>query len=147
MTAPDRAAAATAVDAASVVITTAAKHLAASGTVDDHQAVAYDLAHGAAAVESARTMLDYGAKGDVEGRMTCAFVADAVHDLATKVLGRETAWGVDRDALHGTLELLTTYRDPVFLASLAGQDGPRHLDSDFEMVQDTFRRFAEEKIK
>src|SRR5206468_4842394 len=26
------------------------------------------------------------------------------------------------------------------------EEGPRHLDSDFEMVQDTFRRFAEEKV-
>ncbi|HEY4378426.1 MAG TPA: acyl-CoA dehydrogenase family protein, partial [Acidimicrobiales bacterium] len=33
-----------------------------------------------------------------------------------------------------------------FLASLAGKAGPRHLDSDFEMVQDVFRRFADEKL-
>ncbi len=33
------------------------------------------------------------------------------------------------------------------LADLAGEEGPRHLDADFEMVQDTFRRFAEEQIR
>jgi (2S)-methylsuccinyl-CoA dehydrogenase len=33
------------------------------------------------------------------------------------------------------------------LAALAGQAGPRHLDPDLEMVQDTFRRFAEDKVK
>ena len=32
------------------------------------------------------------------------------------------------------------------LAGLAGQPGPRHLDSDFEMVQDTFRKFADDKL-
>ena len=31
--------------------------------------------------------------------------------------------------------------------SLAGQEGSRHLDDDFELVQDTFRRFADEKLK
>jgi (2S)-methylsuccinyl-CoA dehydrogenase len=39
-----------------------------------------------------------------------------------------------------------TFRSPEFVASLAGEPGPRHLDSDFEMVQDTFRRFADDKI-
>ena len=38
------------------------------------------------------------------------------------------------------------YRDPEFLADLADDPGPRHLDPDFEMVQDAFRRFAEDRI-
>ena len=42
---------------------------------------------------------------------------------------------------------MAAYRDPEFLASLAGHEGPRHLDRDFELVQDTFRRFAEDKIR
>ena len=37
---------------------------------------------------------------------------------------------------------MARFRAPAFLASLAGTEGPRHLDSDFEMVQDAFRRFA-----
>ena len=36
---------------------------------------------------------------------------------------------------------------PAFLASLAGVEGPRHLEPDYEMVQDTFRRFAEHEIR
>ena len=48
------------------------------------QVLAYDLAHAAAQVATARAMLDYGAKGDVEARITCAFVADMVHDLITR---------------------------------------------------------------
>ena len=42
---------------------------------------------------------------------------------------------------------VAAYRDPAFLASLATSAGPRHLDDDFELVQDTFRRFAEDKIR
>ena len=147
MTEPDLSAAASVVETASLVLDRTAKHLAATGTIDDHQQVAYDLAHAASAVESCKALLDYGGKGDVEARITCAFVADAVHDLACKVLGREDEWGVEPGALDSARPFLASYRATRFLVSLAGQDGPRHLDSDFEMVQDTFRRFAEQEIK
>jgi (2S)-methylsuccinyl-CoA dehydrogenase len=146
MTTPDLGAAKAAVDLAQEVVDAGVATLAA-GSIDDQQIVAYDVAHAAAAVETSRAMLDYGAKGDVEARLACAYVADAVHELVGKVVGREQAWGVERSMLHGAMEFVTTYRDPAFLADLAGEYGPRHLDDDFEMVQDTFRRFAEEKIK
>ena len=121
--------------------------LAASGGPDAQQVLAYDIAHAAAAVETARSMLDYGAKGELEGLLTCAFVADALHDLVGKVVGREQLWGLEGDPLAGAMSFVATYRDPDFLAGLAGDEGPRHLDPDFELVQDTFRRFAEERIK
>ena len=143
----DRPAAAAAVDAAATIVATAARHLATNGGIDANQAVAYDLAHATSAVESARSMLDYGAKGEVEAALTCAFVADVVHDLATKLLGREAGWGVKLGAIHETLGFVSTYREPAFLAALAGEEGPRHLDEDFELVRDTFKRFAEEQIK
>ncbi|MBV8305346.1 MAG: acyl-CoA/acyl-ACP dehydrogenase [Acidimicrobiia bacterium] len=101
-------------------------------------------------MELAHAMLEYGEKGangDLEARLACAFVADAVHDLAGKVLGREEEWATKPGALDATLQFVTTYRDVTFLASLAGEQGPRHLDADFEMVQDTFRRFAEDKVR
>ncbi|MGI8794494.1 MAG: acyl-CoA dehydrogenase family protein [Acidimicrobiales bacterium] len=146
MASPDLTAAASAVDAASSVVDAAVRHLAGVDP-DAHQTVLYDLAHAAAAVENARAVLDYGSKGEVEGNIACAFIADAVFDVATKILGREQAWGNKPGALDPAMEFVGTYRDPDFLASLVGQEGPRHLDSDFEMVQDTFRRFAEDKIK
>jgi (2S)-methylsuccinyl-CoA dehydrogenase len=149
MTAADLSAAASAVEDASAVLDQAIRHLAAAGpkAIDENQAVAYDLAHAASAVESARSMLDYGAKGDVEGRLAGAFVADAVHDLATKLLGREDLWGVERGTLDGALEFVRAHRDPAAMAALAADPGPRHLDEDFEMVADTFRRFAEDRIR
>ena len=144
--APDLAAAASAVDVAKGVVEDAARHLAA-GDQDAHQTAIYDLAHAAAAVENARAVLDYGAKGHVEARIACAFVADAVYDVAIRVLGREDEWGTAPDALAAAMPFVRTFRSPAFLAGLADQQGPRHLDSDMEMVQDTFRRFAEDKIK
>src|SRR5687768_9574273 len=126
MAAPDLNAAARVVELAKAVTDGAARHLAILGDIDDRQVVAYDLAHASAAVENARAILDYGAKGDVEARIACAFVADAVYDVATRVLGREAEWGTKPDALDGTREFLTAYRSPEYLASLAGEQGPRH---------------------
>ena len=143
---PDLTAAADAIAIAKTAVETTARHLAANGGVDANQAVAYDLAHATAAVEAARAMLDYGQLGDVEAKLTCAFVADALFDVATRILGREKAWGLDHGALAGAAGFVETYRDPAFLAPLAGEAGPRHLDDDFELVRDTFKRFAEEQI-
>jgi len=140
----DLSAARDAVKLAEGVVNDAARGLT---NIDGQQVVAYDVAHAAAAMELAKAMLDYGEKGDVEAKLACAFVADAVHDLAGKVLGREQEWATKPGALDSTLPFVTTYRDPAFLASLAGEDGPRHLDADFELVQDTFRRFAEDKVR
>ncbi|MBA3654702.1 MAG: acyl-CoA dehydrogenase family protein, partial [Actinobacteria bacterium] len=129
------------------VIDAAARHLAAAGDEDANQLAAYDLAHAAAAVENASAVLDYGEKGDVENRIARAFVADAVHDVASRMLGREAAWGVELGMIHGALPFVRAHRSAEFLAGLAGEAGPRHLDADFEMVQDTFRRFADDKVR
>ena len=138
--------AASVIDTAQQVVDSGVGRLAAGG-IDDHQVLTYDVAHAAAAIQSARGLLSYGARGEVEERLTCAFVADAVADLAAKLYGREGAWGVEVTALDSARAFVASYRDPEFLASLAGTDGPRHLDDDFEMVQDAFRRFADEKLK
>jgi (2S)-methylsuccinyl-CoA dehydrogenase len=146
MSAPDLHAAASAVDLARDVVQRGLAHLAATGSVDADQVVAYDLAHAAAAVETARTLLDYGAKGTEEAEITVAFAADAIADVAAKLYGREAAWGVEATALDDARPFVAAYRDPAFLASIEGA-GPRHLDDDFEMVQDAFRRFADDKIR
>jgi (2S)-methylsuccinyl-CoA dehydrogenase len=138
--------AAAAVDLARDVVQRGVRHLAANGSVEADQVVAYDLAHAAAAVETARALLDYGAKGEVESRICCAFVADAVHDLATKLYGREARWGLEPGCLDAARDVLVSHRDPSFLASI-DDAGPLHLDEDFELVRETFRRFAEDKIQ
>lgn len=147
MTSADLTTAKAVIDAAHQVVDAATRRLAAAGSPDDHQVIAYDLAHAAAAVETGRAMLTYGERGEVEARITCAYVADAVAELAAKLFGREAEWGVGPDALDDTRPFVAEYRDPAFLASLAADEGPRHLEPDFELVQDTFRRFADEKIR
>ncbi|MCL4291606.1 MAG: acyl-CoA/acyl-ACP dehydrogenase [Acidimicrobiia bacterium] len=154
-------AATAALDAAGRVVDAASRHLAAASErdgrisvelLDRHQVVAYDLAHAASAVEAGRVMVEYARHGDLEADLACVFVADAVADLAGRLAGREAEWGVEPGALEAAAGLVARYRSPELLERLAdGLDrngaGPDHLDDEFDMVRDTFHRFAEDRIR
>ena len=144
---PDLAAAAEVIALADSVVAMGVQTLHAGGGPDANQVLAYDLAHAAAQVGTAQALLGYGAKGDLEARLTCAFTADMVHDLITRIAGREALWGVPIAPRKNAHPFLETFRTPEYVASLATTPGPRHLDDDMEMVADTFRSFAEKVIK
>ena len=146
MTTPDLPAAAEALELAEALIAKAVAHLGEVGGPDEAQVLAYDIAHAAAGVETAAAMLAYGERGDVEAALTCGFAADAIHDVITKVTGREGLWGVELATLAPTHDFVERFRAPEFMASLATTPGPRHLSDDMEMVQDTFRAFATDQI-
>ncbi len=150
-----------AVDAAAALVAAAARHLAEQASddgrisvskLDRHQVVAYDLAHAAAAVTGSRVMLEYARYGDLEAKLAYAYIADAFVDIIGRLVGREAAWGVDPADLASAHDFVAAYRDPEFLEALADElprhgTGPAHLDDDFDMVRDTFHRFAEDKIR
>jgi (2S)-methylsuccinyl-CoA dehydrogenase len=144
---PDLAAAAAAVSLAEQVVSGATRHLAASGGIDANQVVAYDLAHAAAATATARATLEYGARGDIEARIACAFVADVVADLVSRLVGRELQWGVEAATLSAAGPFVNAQRDPAVLAALCGEPGPRHLSDDFDLARQTFHRFAENEVR
>ncbi len=144
---PDLVAAEEAVEVAQHLVDAACTSLRDHGGVDANQVVAYDVAHAAAAVATARATLEYGALGADEARIATAFVADVVADLVGKVAGRERLWGVGIDWAAPVAGFLTAQRDPAVLAGLARVDAPRHLGEDFEMVRETFHRFAEDKVR
>jgi (2S)-methylsuccinyl-CoA dehydrogenase len=146
-TAPDLTAAAAAIAVAEGVVTSAIEAIKANGGIDANQVVAYDLAHAASAVATAKSTLDYGAKGAVEARIACAFIADALRDLGQRIVGREALFGVGTDWMAPAAGFVASFCDPDFVASLAGETGPRHLGEDFELVADTFHRFAEDQIR
>ena len=78
MTAPDLTTAASVIETAHGVVDAGIRHIAANGGPDANQVVAYDIAHAASAVETGRAMLVYGTKGELEAKLACAFVADAI---------------------------------------------------------------------
>ena len=150
-----------AVGAAGAVVASAAEHLARDSAedgrisvakLDRHQVLAYDLAHSASALEGCRVMLDYGGHGELEAMLAGAFVADVVADVAGRLVARDEVWGVSPERLAPAFDFVADYRSPEFLESLASRlpahgSGPRHLSDDFELVRDTFHRFAEEKVR
>ncbi len=129
------------------VIDSATAALRDSGGIDANQTLAYDVAHAASALATARASLAYAAHGEVESQLVAAFLALALSDLATRVLGREALWAAPEDWYRPFANFVSTYRDPKFVASLAESPGPRHLGEDFEMVADTFHRFAAEQVR
>jgi (2S)-methylsuccinyl-CoA dehydrogenase len=144
---PDLEGAGAAVEVAGSVVSGAARQLARSGDIDADQVVAYDLAHAAAGVRTARAALEYGKTGGDEARIACAFVADVLADLATRTVGREAAWGTTDHWLEPAGSFVARYRDPRYLAGLCGVEGDRRLDADFGLVRETFHRFAEEQLR
>ena len=116
--------------------------------VDAEQVVAYDLAHAASAAIVARSMLDYGTLGDVERDLTCAFVAEALVDLATRVAGRESGWGVEPGWAAPAERVPRRLPRPGVPRRPVRRDrAVTHLDDDFELVRETFHRFAEDKVR
>ncbi|MFW2336202.1 acyl-CoA dehydrogenase family protein [Ilumatobacter sp.] len=145
-TAPDLAGAGAAVELANTAIGKAVARLTELGGPDAQQVFAYELAHAGAGVATARSMLAYGEHGDTEARLACGFAADVLHDLATRLIGREALWGVQVSDLAPALEFVQTFRDPEFVASLATAPGPRHLSDDMDMVRDAFGSFATDVV-
>jgi (2S)-methylsuccinyl-CoA dehydrogenase len=143
----DLEAAKSALETASSVLSSATRALAASDGPDTEQVIAYDLAHAAAGVRTAEAALDYAGHGETEAKIACAFIADVICDLSARIVGREQQWGVDTGWMSPLSDFVAAYRSPEFLAALCGEEGSRHLDPDFAMVQETFHRFAEEQLR
>jgi (2S)-methylsuccinyl-CoA dehydrogenase len=144
---PDLEGALNVVTRADQIITAALTKLKAQGGPDVHQTLAYDIAHAASALATARAGLVYGAKGEVEANLSAAFLALALVDVASRVLGREELWGLEPDWFSPFASFVAQYREPAFLASLAETPGPRHLSDDFAPVADLFHRFAQEQVR
>jgi len=136
-----------AVELAATVVAGAARRLAGSGDLDAEQVLAYDLAHAAAGLSTARSALGYGVTGSDEARIACAFVADVLADLTTRTVGREAAWATTPQWMEPAASFVSQYRHPRFLADLCGVEGERHLDADFALVRETFHRFSEEQLR
>jgi (2S)-methylsuccinyl-CoA dehydrogenase len=135
------------VEQAQRLIDGAVRELKIRGGVDSNQTLAYDIAHGASAIATARSALGYATKGTTEAALAGAFLGLALSDLATRILGRETLWAVAEDWYRPFAEFVSAHRDPALLASLAETPGPRHLGEDFSMVAEMFHRFAEEQVR
>jgi (2S)-methylsuccinyl-CoA dehydrogenase len=120
--------------------------------MDREQVLAYDLSSIASQVTAAEEMLDYGGQGELEAMLTVAFAGDVAAGLAARVQGREAAWALDGDWLGDAAEALRVARSPELLDAIAdtvlgSPSLPRHLTDDLNMARETFRDYAEAKVK
>ncbi|MBW3577194.1 MAG: acyl-CoA dehydrogenase family protein [Actinobacteria bacterium] len=122
--------------------------------MDRHQVVLYDLASTASAVAAAEELLTYGQEGPHEAALALGFAADVAADLIGRTAGRWEQFGVDAAALTGPAgDAVAAGRDPDLLSAIAdhviakADAGPRHLSEEHEMVRETFRRFADERVE
>src|SRR5271170_3486318 len=99
------------VASAQSVINGSISQLAARGGVDMNQSLAYDLAHAASAVATAQACLAYAERGPDESALVAAFLAIALRDLATRIVGREAAWGVESDWFAPFATFVAIYGD------------------------------------
>lgn len=129
------------------VITSGLTELKKRGGPDKCQNLAYDIAHAASALATAKAALRYGQNGDDESRLAAAFLALALRDLAVRVLGHEQSWGVADDWYRPFAGFVATHASPAFLSSLATASGDRHLGDDFQPVAELFHRFADEQVR
>ncbi len=101
----------------------------------------------AAGVATAKSLIDYGNKGDTEAiDHLCVHRRHGSRPCVKNHWVARTTGGVERDALANAHAFMAAFLKPEFLASLADQAGPLHLSSDMEMVADTFDSFAQNVI-
>ncbi len=121
--------------------------------LDEHQVLAYDLAHAASAVAGCRVMLGYGELGAYEALLATGYIADALHDIHGRVVDPRGRVGRRRPARStARCAFVGAHRSPEFLDRIADEvarqgGGPSHLSEDFDLVRETFRRFSEDKIR
>jgi (2S)-methylsuccinyl-CoA dehydrogenase len=106
------------------------------------QVALFDLAYMASALAAASVMLSYGERGEVERKLAAVFAAYVLHEIRSRLDGRAYLFGIEEGAVPG----LAAGRDPALLSELAGVPGPLHLDDEFVIVRDAFRRFADERL-
>jgi (2S)-methylsuccinyl-CoA dehydrogenase len=123
-----------------------------TAAIDAHGAVTYDLASVASAATAASHLVAWGERGEVESLLALVYVADVAADLRARLTGRAHLFGLADDVFADVADALAAGRDPALLEALAdhviatGEAGPRHLPEDLEMVRQTFRRFAEDRV-
>jgi (2S)-methylsuccinyl-CoA dehydrogenase len=138
--------------------------------IDRYQLVAYDAALSSAEAAAAKFILDYAAKAreatgttaasaTLEERFALLLTAEAIHSIRSRLLARPDEFGLSRAKLASLVEsaaveqFCTTQLAAENIAALGetvceldGQTGAYLLNEDHVMMQDTFRRFANDVV-
>ena len=136
-----------ALDCASAVVDQAVATAKAMGpAAHDDQVFLYDLSHAAAGISMSEVALEFAGKGPDEERLAKIFVGRVIAQLGAALWSSGERWGVSVDALAPAQAFATAASAGDYVATAAATSAPAHLAEDMEMVADTFRRFAEDRI-
>ncbi len=136
----------TAVEAARAVVDSGIECAKRAADPDANQALIYSLAHAASGAEMSATALEYAQHGPAEERLAHIFIARFVSDLAATIWARSSDWGVDPGALESAREYVALATNPSYVSQSSHEPGAAHLGDELEMVAETFRKFAADKI-
>ena len=131
--------------------------------MDENQVANYELAWAAAIVFAAKEMLSYPEKvgkgeGDLEGKLSRFFIADALDDLCTRLQANLLELGLPANEVQETLPLaeLSEYvrvnRSEPFAKEIAQEIadsnnyGAYGLNEEQQMMMESFRSFAEDQV-
>ncbi len=123
--------------------------------MDQRQTVLYDLASLASSVAAAEELLSYGEEGALEEQLAHAFAADVYAEVQGRFAGRWARSGIDPEgdlSAPEVREAVEGGRDTDLLSDIADEiedsgAPPRQLSEEWEMVRDTFRRFADDQVE
>ena len=125
-----------------------------SPQLDQHQVLAYDLAHAASAVAGCRVMLDYAEHGELESMLALRATSPTRSPTSRRaVLGRDAAWGVDPSDLAPALPFVAEHRAPALPRvgrrppARSTAPAPRTSPTTSSSSRETFHRFAADKIR
>ena len=90
--------------------------------------------------------LEFAAKGPDEERLAKIFVGRVIAQLGAALWSAGERWGVAVDALVPAQAFAAAASAGDYVATAADLQASSHLADDMELVADTFRRFAEERI-
>jgi (2S)-methylsuccinyl-CoA dehydrogenase len=159
-----------ALEAAKSLLSQIGKHLAQKASnekgistekLDTFQTIAYDLAWIASEVYAAEQVVAYAQKntGELEKGLAEFFTAEMVSHFSEKVSYRFHEWGIDEPKLRETIwgvelakdvEKSLSTENIQKIASLIKQSnsgGTYGLDEQHEMFRETFKKFAEDKVR
>ncbi|HBF13784.1 MAG TPA: acyl-CoA dehydrogenase [Deltaproteobacteria bacterium] len=128
--------------------------------LDQHQVLASDCVWIKSELVTASQVVEYAARlgGELEGKLAMFYVADALNDVASKIVPHISKTGLAHDFLGKTIwdnaliDFVNETLSPSFFEPLAGlienrkSGGEYGLTEDQNLIRDTFKKFAEDQV-
>jgi (2S)-methylsuccinyl-CoA dehydrogenase len=122
--------------------------------MDQYQQAIFDLAVSSSELQAAQVYLDYSDdKSTFEQQLASSFVAEVLHLVQSRLLAAPQDYGIERTDDPNLSAFIAANRSTLNLAPLGaelmarqGDVGSRGLDSEKQLMAETFRQFASDVV-